>query len=129
MKTVLYKVMSCTSNSRFSDFHLNKILFKCSIFTEVFVLGTALYNSAATCHTGAFQSDGPRFRFLQSPEEAAAAIRGVLSADPRSVYRRTRCRDRLFFFTLDTAHITCWFGEGFAEVLQVQPVQQHIATV
>ncbi|KAK2817161.1 hypothetical protein Q5P01_025352 [Channa striata] len=64
-------------------------------------------------------SDRPRFKFLHNPEEAAAAIRGVLSADPRSVYRRTRCRDRLFFFTLDTADITCWFGQGFAEVLQI----------
>ncbi|KAM4749743.1 tRNA (adenine(37)-N6)-methyltransferase [Anableps anableps] len=71
--------------------------------------------------------DRPRFKFLRSPEEAAAAIRAVLSADPRSVYRRTRCRDRLFFFTLDTADITCWFGQGFAEVLQVRPMrsQQH----
>ncbi|XP_015248764.1 PREDICTED: nef-associated protein 1 [Cyprinodon variegatus] len=67
----------------------------------------------------------PRFKFLRSPEEAAAAIRGVLSADPRSVYRRTRCRDRLFFFTLDTAHVTCWFGEGFSEVLQVRPVRSQ----
>ncbi|KAK6324711.1 hypothetical protein J4Q44_G00040530 [Coregonus suidteri] len=61
-------------------------------------------------------------RFLHGPKEAAAAIRGVLSADPRSVYRRSRCKDRLFFFTLDTADITCWFGQGFAEVLQVRPV-------
>ncbi|XP_068178064.1 tRNA (adenine(37)-N6)-methyltransferase isoform X2 [Antennarius striatus] len=72
---------------------------------------------------GLCQSDRPRFRFLRSPEEAAAAIRGVLSADPRSVYRRLSCRDRLFFFTLDTAHITCWFGQGFAEVLQVRAVE------
>ncbi|XP_060782622.1 tRNA (adenine(37)-N6)-methyltransferase isoform X2 [Neoarius graeffei] len=64
----------------------------------------------------------PKFQFLKSPEEAAAAIRGVLSADPRSVYRRNRCSDRLFFFSLDTAHITCWFGDGFAEVLCVRPV-------
>uniref|UniRef100_A0A3Q3W255 TsaA-like domain-containing protein n=1 Tax=Mola mola TaxID=94237 RepID=A0A3Q3W255_MOLML len=71
------------------------------------------------------EGDGPRFKFLHSREEAAAAIRGVLSADPRSVYRRTCCRDRLFFFTLDTAHITCWFGQGFTEVLQVRPVEQH----
>ncbi|XP_030286567.1 tRNA (adenine(37)-N6)-methyltransferase isoform X1 [Sparus aurata] len=77
--------------------------------------------------SGPSESDRPRFKFLRSPEEAAAAIRGVLSADPRSVYRRTRCRDRLFFFTLDTADITCWFGRGFAEVLQVRPVEQHIA--
>ncbi|XP_028262559.1 tRNA (adenine(37)-N6)-methyltransferase [Parambassis ranga] len=78
---------------------------------------------------GSSDSDSPRFKFLQSPEEAAAAIRGVLSADPRSVYRRTRCRDRLFFFTLDTADITCWFGQGFAEVLQVRPAVHHIASM
>ncbi|XP_066535434.1 tRNA (adenine(37)-N6)-methyltransferase [Hoplias malabaricus] len=65
----------------------------------------------------------PRFRFLKGPEEFEAAVRGILSADPRSVYRRSRCRDRLFFFTLDTADITCWFGDGFVEVLQVRPVQ------
>ncbi|CAL8331685.1 unnamed protein product [Lota lota] len=64
----------------------------------------------------------PHFKFLRSQEEAVAAIRGVLSADPRSIYRRTRCGDRLFFFTLDTADITCWFGPDFAEVLRVQPV-------
>uniref|UniRef100_A0A8C6TP63 tRNA methyltransferase O n=1 Tax=Neogobius melanostomus TaxID=47308 RepID=A0A8C6TP63_9GOBI len=68
--------------------------------------------------------DGPRFKFLRSTEEAIAAIRGVLSADPRSVYRRARCTDKLFYFTLDTADVTCWFGHGFAEVLQVRPVQQ-----
>lgn len=79
--------------------------------------------------SGASESDRPRFKFLRSPEEAAAAIRGVLSADPRSIYRRTRCRDRLFFFTLDTADITCWFGQGFAEVLQVRPVEQHVASM
>ncbi|XP_074554895.1 tRNA (adenine(37)-N6)-methyltransferase [Halichoeres trimaculatus] len=73
--------------------------------------------------SGPTQSDRPRFRFLGGPEEAAAAIRGVLSADPRSVYRRTRCRDKLFFFTLDTADITCWFGRDFAEVLQVRLVK------
>ncbi|KAM9857005.1 tRNA (adenine(37)-N6)-methyltransferase [Aulostomus maculatus] len=79
--------------------------------------------------SGCFGSERPRFKFLRSSEEAAAAIRGVLSADPRSIYRRTRCKDRLFFFTLDTADITCWFGQGFAEVLQVQPVERHIATM
>lgn len=66
--------------------------------------------------------DKPRFKFLKDSDEAAAAIKAVLSADPRSVYRRTRCQDRLFFFSMDTADITCWFGEGFAEVLRVQPI-------
>ncbi|XP_063074432.1 tRNA (adenine(37)-N6)-methyltransferase isoform X2 [Engraulis encrasicolus] len=66
--------------------------------------------------------DKPRFKFLKDSDEAAAAIKAVLSADPRSVYRRTRCQDRLFFFSMDTADITCWFGDGFAEVLRVQPI-------
>eukprot|EP00066_Takifugu_rubripes_P021953 XP_011611219.1 PREDICTED: nef-associated protein 1 isoform X2 [Takifugu rubripes] len=74
---------------------------------------------------GSGETNKPKFKFLHSTEEAAAAISGVLSADPRSVYRRNRCRDRLFFFTLDTAHVTCWFGDGFAEVLQVRPLPQH----
>ncbi|XP_077381592.1 tRNA (adenine(37)-N6)-methyltransferase [Festucalex cinctus] len=74
-------------------------------------------------------SDRPRFRFLRSSDEAAAAIRGVLAADPRSVYRRTRCKDKLFFFVMDTADITCWFGPGFAEVLRVQPVQCPIGSI
>ncbi|KAM9769619.1 tRNA (adenine(37)-N6)-methyltransferase [Menidia menidia] len=71
---------------------------------------------------GPSESDRPCFKFLGSPEEAAAAIKSVLSADPRSVYRRTYCRDRLFFFTIDSADVTCWFGQDFAEVLQVRPV-------
>ncbi|XP_067259463.1 tRNA (adenine(37)-N6)-methyltransferase [Chanodichthys erythropterus] len=70
----------------------------------------------------------PKFQFLKGPEEAVAAIHGILSADPRSVYRRTRCQDRLFFFTLDTADITCWFGDNFAEVVRVKPVQSSELT-
>ncbi|KAM3940629.1 tRNA (adenine(37)-N6)-methyltransferase [Leptodactylus fuscus] len=66
----------------------------------------------------------PSFRFFQSFEEAKYAITNVLSADPRSVYRRNQCLDRLFYFSLDTIHITCWFGDGFAEVLKIQPVSE-----
>ncbi|XP_033829373.1 tRNA (adenine(37)-N6)-methyltransferase [Periophthalmus magnuspinnatus] len=73
---------------------------------------------------GCNEREGPKFKFLRSTEEAIAAIRGVLSADPRSVYRRGRCTDKLFYFTLDTADVTCWFGQNFAEVLQIRPVQQ-----
>ncbi|XP_073520506.1 tRNA (adenine(37)-N6)-methyltransferase isoform X2 [Phyllobates terribilis] len=67
----------------------------------------------------------PSFRFFQSFEEAKYAIVKVLSADPRSVYRRNHCLDRLFYFSLDTIHITVWFGDGFAEVLQIQPVAEQ----
>ncbi|KAM4052743.1 tRNA (adenine(37)-N6)-methyltransferase [Anomaloglossus baeobatrachus] len=64
----------------------------------------------------------PSFCFFQSFAEAKYAIVKVLSADPRSVYRRNNCLDRLFYFSLDTIHITVWFGDGFAEVLHIQPV-------
>ncbi|XP_069330565.1 tRNA (adenine(37)-N6)-methyltransferase isoform X2 [Eulemur rufifrons] len=67
------------------------------------------------------------FKYFRSAEEAKRAIEAVLSADPRSVYRRKLCQDRLFYFTVDIAHVTCWFGDGFAEVLRIklasEPVQ------
>uniref|UniRef100_A0A8C4TJ18 tRNA (adenine(37)-N6)-methyltransferase n=1 Tax=Erpetoichthys calabaricus TaxID=27687 RepID=A0A8C4TJ18_ERPCA len=75
--------------------------------------------------TGATHPRRPAFHYLRSLDEAKDAIKAVLSADPRSVYRRTRCLDQLFYFTLDGAHITCWFGEGFAEVVQIKPIQNH----
>ncbi|XP_072452813.1 tRNA (adenine(37)-N6)-methyltransferase isoform X2 [Notamacropus eugenii] len=60
------------------------------------------------------------FKYFRSIKEAKYAITAVLAADPRSVYRRKHCQDRLFYFSMDTAHITCWFGEGFAEVLRIK---------
>lgn len=66
------------------------------------------------------------FKYFQSAEEARRAIESVLSADPRSVYRRKLCQDRLFYFTIDMAHVTCWFGDGFAEVLQIKPASEPV---
>lgn len=66
------------------------------------------------------------FQYFQSAEEARHAIEAVLSADPRSVYRRKLCQDRLFYFTVDTAHVTCWFGDGFAEVLRIKPASEPV---
>ncbi|XP_037653718.1 tRNA (adenine(37)-N6)-methyltransferase isoform X2 [Choloepus didactylus] len=60
------------------------------------------------------------FKYFRSADEAKHAIEAVLSADPRSVYRRKLCQDRLFYFTVDIAHITCWFGDGFVEVLRIK---------
>ncbi|KAM6182078.1 tRNA (adenine(37)-N6)-methyltransferase isoform 2-T2 [Erethizon dorsatum] len=68
------------------------------------------------------------FRYFQSAEEAKCAIEAVLSADPRSVYRRKLCQDRLFYFTVDIAHITCWFGDGFAEVLKIKLASEPVRT-
>uniref|UniRef100_A0A2K6U3M1 tRNA methyltransferase O n=1 Tax=Saimiri boliviensis boliviensis TaxID=39432 RepID=A0A2K6U3M1_SAIBB len=66
------------------------------------------------------------FKYFQSAREAKRAIEAVLSADPRSVYRRKLCQDRLFYFTVDIAHVTCWFGDGFAEVLKIKPACEPV---
>ncbi|XP_066223685.1 tRNA (adenine(37)-N6)-methyltransferase isoform X1 [Saccopteryx leptura] len=68
----------------------------------------------------------PSFKYFQSAEEARRAIEAVLSADPRSAYRRKLCQDRLFYFTVDIAHVTCWFGDGFAEVLRIKPASEPV---
>ncbi|XP_047381026.1 tRNA (adenine(37)-N6)-methyltransferase isoform X2 [Sciurus carolinensis] len=70
--------------------------------------------------------DQASFRYFQSAKEVRHAIEAVLSADPRSVYRRKLCQDRLFYFTIDVAHVTCWFGDGFAEVLKIKPVSEPL---
>jgi len=59
------------------------------------------------------------------PEELEQAITDVLKADPRSNYRRNKCSDRLYYFTIDNAHVTAWFDETTtphcAEVLRIVP--------
>lgn len=62
--------------------------------------------------------------FLKTTTEARKAITDILLADPRSAYRRKSCSDKLYYFTVDTMHVTCWFDEGVAEVLKVQPVSR-----
>nr|KAF6434702.1 tRNA methyltransferase O [Molossus molossus] len=77
-------------------------------------------------HLGSEDVGRASFKYFQSAAEARLAIEAVLSADPRSAYRRKLCQDRLFYFTLDTAHVTCWFGDGFAEVLRIKPASEPI---
>ena len=39
------------------------------------------------------------------------SITDVLVNDPRSVYRKTRCNDKLYFFSYNSVHVTCWFDD------------------
>ena len=59
------------------------------------------------------------------PGELEQAITDVLKADPRSNYRRKKCSDRLYYFTIDNAHVTAWFDETTtphcAEVIRIVP--------
>ena len=58
---------------------------------------------------------------LQCSGDLQSTIRQVLHEDPRSVYRRNQCPDSLYYFTVDSAHVTCWFDANRAEVVRVQP--------
>ncbi len=61
--------------------------------------------------------------YLSGFEEAKNAITNLLRADPRSVYRRTKCVDRLYYFTIDSIHITSWFDieTNVVEVIKIKP--------
>ena len=55
------------------------------------------------------QLDMSRCEWLKSPGEVRAAIKDILCSDPRSVYRKTKCSDRMYFTELDGLHVTAWF--------------------
>ena len=55
-------------------------------------------------------------------EDLKQAIVDVLEEDPRSNYRRDKCTDKLYFFTVDNVKITCWFDGDIAEVLKIEMV-------
>jgi hypothetical protein len=61
--------------------------------------------------------------YLSGFEDAKNAITNLLRADPRSVYRRTKCVDRLYYFTIDSIHITSWFDieTNVVEVIKIKP--------
>ncbi|XP_062617095.1 tRNA (adenine(37)-N6)-methyltransferase-like [Saccostrea cucullata] len=69
-----------------------------------------------------------RLKFLDSADEALEAIRAILSEDPRSIYRRQKCEDNLYYFTVDVLHVTCWFDDDLVEIVRVQPIShaQHL---
>ena len=58
---------------------------------------------------------------LKDDLELKSAIASILRADPRSVYRKTKCDDKLYFFNVDQTHVTVWFDNNIAEVLRVKP--------
>jgi hypothetical protein len=61
--------------------------------------------------------------FLDDWKQVGRAIVAILSEDPRSAYRRKKGADKLYYFTVDTLHVTCWFDpdERSVEVLKVRP--------
>ena len=60
---------------------------------------------------------------LKNKSDLKQAIMDVLQEDPRSNYRRDKCTDKLYFFTVDNVKVTCWFDEDLAEVLKISQIE------
>lgn len=62
-------------------------------------------------------------KYLKCHEEAIKAIEDILKEDPRSIYRKRKCLDRLYFCIVDAMHVTSWFDEvsNKCEVIRVMP--------
>lgn len=65
-----------------------------------------------------------RLVLLNNTGEAKRAIISMLTEDPRSIYRRHKCVDSLYFFTVDRLHVTCWFDQSVAEIVRIQSVDE-----
>ena len=76
--------------------------------------GPALTASQAIGQNQLAADDAARQRLVIGGEaELRRAICDILTADPRSNYRRDKCRDRLYYFSVDNANVTCWFDFDF----------------
>lgn len=78
------------------------------------------------CNTNTITSvDEFKLNYMKNKDEVREAIINILENDPRSIYRRTKCEDKLYFFTVDSVHVTCWFDyeSQVAEVVRLQPVK------
>eukprot|EP00092_Neocalanus_flemingeri_P010159 GFUD01010949.1.p1 GENE.GFUD01010949.1~~GFUD01010949.1.p1 ORF type:complete len:271 (-),score=112.35 GFUD01010949.1:444-1256(-) len=69
--------------------------------------------------------DISKFKWLKSRTEMRSAVRDVLSSDPRSVYRKTKCSDRMYFTSLDTVHVTAWYDPDI-DGMEVLRMKQEI---
>ena len=65
--------------------------------------------------------EGFRLESFDTCEDLRLAACQILRADPRSRYRREKLDDRIYFFTVDTAHFSVWFDGDCAHVLKVRP--------
>jgi len=67
--------------------------------------------------------------WLRSQAELRQAIRDILAEDPRSVYRKNKCSDRMYFTSIDGVHVTAWFDPDIdgMEVLKIRHQVTDIA--
>ena len=69
--------------------------------------------------------DISKFKWLKSRSELRSALCDILSSDPMSVYRKTKCSDRMYFTTLDSVHVSAWYDPEIdgMEVLRLKQQQ------
>ena len=84
-----------------------------------------LFTPRAMADLAKFSKDSAEFPLahLETWQDLKSSVTEILSADPRSVYRKDKCGDKLYYVTVDLAHFTVWFDEdNVAEVLKVKSV-------
>ncbi|EGD74781.1 hypothetical protein PTSG_12526 [Salpingoeca rosetta] len=64
--------------------------------------------------------DAGQLQFFSSADTFKQAVLAILRADPRSSYRREKCREQTYAFTLDATDIIVKFEDDVAHVLQVK---------
>jgi len=68
-------------------------------------------------------------QLIKDKVELLSIIREVLRSDPRSIYRKNRCSDRLYYTTVDNVHVSAWFDSrhDLMEVLALTNTSEHDA--
>lgn len=87
---------------------------------------TVLFTPRAVNELNRFssQAEDSNYRLcnFETARDFRTALESILGADPRSIYRRKQCTDRLYYLTLDCIHVTCWFDGNTVEVVKICPV-------
>ena len=85
-----------------------------------------VFTTRAEKNLAQFESSGRKLLHFSDVSSLRRSICDILSGDPRSVYRRRKCLDRLFYFNVDLANVTSWFDVNddddrteVAEVLKI----------
>ncbi|XP_055952759.1 tRNA (adenine(37)-N6)-methyltransferase-like isoform X2 [Argiope bruennichi] len=107
-------------NSKHTNCNVASFLTKMPKYLDVLFTNRALRDLEGFHAKGSHEGCCVNCFAFANQNEAKQAITDVLKNDPRSVYRRTKCSDRLYYFFINNLHVTCWFDESIAEVLRVK---------
>lgn len=60
-----------------------------------------------------------QLQLLKGNQEARSVIHDVIASDPRSTYRRNKCSNDIYHFTIDKLNVSCRFENDVAIVTQI----------